>query len=129
MPKMKSIFFKILIVVSTYNIFLAEAADESNWLLKWVNAVGGKSGRDRIRTGDLHLDDIPNILKSLIDVFIWLAGTVSVLFIIIGWYKILYGSFQQDHSKWRSTIVMALTWFVISVLAWVIVQFIFDNVK
>lgn len=37
-----------------------------------------------------------------------LAGTIAVIFVIIGAYKILFGSLQQDKTKGRDTIIAAL---------------------
>lgn len=89
------------------------------WLLKWVEWD--------LRTGDVHSDDIAGALKWMIDIFLWLAWTIAVIFVIIWAYKLLFGSLKSDHTQWRETITMALTGFAISVLAWFIVKFIFDN--
>ena len=75
----------------------------------------------------ITLKDIPEMIKSAIEFFIWIAWTIAVIFIIIWAYKILFGSLQQDKTKWKDTIIMALWGFVIATLAWFIVQFIFDN--
>ena len=92
-----------------------------------IDSAESMSALEKIRTGNLHTEDIPNIINGLINIFIWVAGTVSVVFVIVGAYQLLFGSLSQDHTKWRTTIVMALTGFGISVLAWFIVQFLFDN--
>ena len=75
----------------------------------------------------LSLTDIPNMIKNMIEFFIWIAWTIAVIFVIVWAYKILFGSLQQDKTKWKDTIIMALWGFVIASLAWFIVQFIFDN--
>jgi hypothetical protein len=91
------------------------------WFLWWVK------DEKQIRDGDIHIDDIPNIIQYLIDILLWIAWTISVIFVIVWAYKLLFGSLQWDHTKWRSTIIMALTGFAISALAWFIVKFIFSN--
>ncbi len=57
-----------------------------------------------------------------------IAGTIAVLFIIIGAYKLLLGSTSQDSSKGKDTIFMAITGFVIASLAWLIIRTIIDNI-
>jgi len=75
----------------------------------------------------ITLGDIPKMIKNMIEFFIWIAWTIAVIFVIVWAYKILFGSLQQDKTKWKDTIIMALWGFVIASLAWFIVQFIFDN--
>ncbi|MCD5380603.1 pilin [Candidatus Gracilibacteria bacterium] len=87
----------------------------------------GTEATEKIRTGDIHLEDIAPIINSMINIFLSLAGTIAVIFVIIGAYKMLFGSLTQDVTKGRSTIIMALTGFAISLLAWFIVKFIFNN--
>jgi type IV secretory pathway VirB2 component (pilin) len=94
----------------------------TNWLL-W------DSSTNKIRTWDFHIDDIPWILVWLIDIFLAIAWTVAVVFVIVWAYKLLFGSLQWDHTKWRETIIMAITGFAISALAWFIVKFLFNNLS
>jgi hypothetical protein len=56
-----------------------------------------------------------------------IAGTISVIFVIIWAYKILFGSIQQDKSQGRDTIIMALGWFAIAALSWVIIKIVLAN--
>jgi len=92
------------------------------WLLEWVGW-----SKENLRNWKLHIEDIAGAIKWMIDIFLWLAWTIAVIFVIIWAYKLLFGSTKGDISKWRETIIMALTGFAISVLAWFIVKFIFDN--
>jgi hypothetical protein len=82
-----------------------------------------------LRNGDIVLKDIPNILKWAIDFFITIAGTIAIIFIIIWSYKILFGSLEGDQTKWKDTIIMAISWFAIASLAWFIVKLIIDNLS
>lgn len=82
-----------------------------------------------LRNWDIHIEDIPNILKLAIDFFITIAWTVAIIFIIIWAYKILFGSLSDDKTKWKDTIIMALWWFAIASLAWLIIKFILDNLS
>lgn len=131
---MKSIFQTLLLswVIWVTQISSVFAAEDNQWLLQWVKDATWSDGKTvsaitRIRTWDLHLDDIPNVIHSLITIFISLAGTVSVIFVIVWAYKLLFGSLTWDPSKWKATIIMALTGFVISIMAWFIVKLIFNN--
>ncbi len=81
----------------------------------------------KIRNGNIHIDDIPKIIKSAIDFFMGIAGTIAVVFVIVWAYKILFGSLQQDKTKWRDTIIAALGWFALAALSWLIIRFIIDN--
>ena len=117
------LLYFIVSITSINKIF----ADENTGLLKWIIEKDWVSWQERIRKWDIHLDDIPNVIHWMINIFIGIAWTVSVVFVIIGAYKILFGAFEGDHTKWRNTITMAITGFAISVLAWFIVKFIFSN--
>lgn len=82
---------------------------------------------DKLKKWDVHIWDIPVMIKNAIDFFMWIAWTIAVIFIIIWAYKILFGSLEQDKTKWRDTILMALWGFIIAALAWFIVKTILDN--
>ncbi|MDD3302332.1 MAG: pilin [Candidatus Gracilibacteria bacterium] len=77
-----------------------------------------------IRNGDIHTDDIPCIIQNAIDVFMGIAGTVSVVFIIIGAYQILFGSLSKDTTKGKTTITYAIAGFVLAASSWLIIKFI-----
>jgi RsiW-degrading membrane proteinase PrsW (M82 family) len=94
----------------------------SDWGIFWKNMWDKLKKWDKITLGD-----IPNMIKNMIEFFISIAWTIAVIFVIVWAYKILFGSLQQDKTKWKDTIIMALWGFVIATLAWFIVQFIFDN--
>ena len=80
-----------------------------------------------LRNWDVHVWDIPVIIKWSIDFFITIAGTVAIIFIIIWAYKILLGSLEQDKTKWKDTIIIAIGWFALASLAWFIVKLLIDN--
>ncbi len=84
---------------------------------------------DKLRSWDVHLSDIPLALRAAIDFFMAIAGTISVIFIIIWAYRILFGSAQQDKTKGRDTIFAALTWLALAALAWTIVKVILANLS
>jgi hypothetical protein len=112
---MKYIYILLAFYVSTLSAF----ADEAENIL-WIDNA-------KLRKGDVHVEDIPKAIRSAIDFFMWIAGTVAVIFIIIGAYKILFWSIQQDKSKGRDTIIMALSWFALAALSWMIIKTIVAN--
>jgi hypothetical protein len=83
--------------------------------------------KEKLRTWDVHVDNIPGIIRAVIDYLMWIAWTISVIFIIIWAYQMLFWSLEWSNNKWKDTIIMALTWFAIAALSWFIVKLVFDN--
>ena len=111
---------KLLYIITWY--LLSVKYSFADWWLLWDSV----SEAD-IRKWDIHLDDIPEMIKDSIDFFIQIAWTVAIIFIIVWAYKILLGSLEQDKTKWKDTIIMALGWFAIASLAWFIIKLVIDN--
>jgi len=81
----------------------------------------------KLRDWSISLWDIPDMITYAINFFMWIAATISVIFIIIWAYKILFGSISQDKTKWRDTIIMAIWGFILASLAWFIIKLVLDN--
>ncbi len=114
---MKNLYY-IIWTISSINLTFAD----DTWILS------GLWDSEKIRNGDIHLEDIPKIIVGAIDFFLWIAWTVAVIFVIIWAYKILMWWFSWDKwTKWKQTIIAALIGFALAALAWFIVRFIFDN--
>lgn len=111
---MKKIFFFLL----AYFSILHQSFAADNYL--WIS-------NGRLRNGSVNIDDIPKAIRAAIDFFMGIAGTIAVIFVIIGAYKILFGSLQQDKTKGRDTIIMALGGFALAALSWMIVKIIINN--
>lgn len=94
----------------------------TDWGILWW--IGDK---EKLRTGDIHTDDIPKIISYAIDYLMWVAGTISIIFIILGAYKIALGTLEGDKSKGKETIYYALAGFVLVSLSWIIMKFVIDN--
>ena len=75
---------------------------------------------DMFRTGDFHLYNLPCYVKYLSQMLIGVAGTLSVIFVMIGGYRYLLGEEQQDAAK--KTITYALVGLAVSLSAWIIVD-------
>lgn len=116
---MKKIFLYILWFIYSINYKLYASNDA--WIL-W-----NEISQSDLRTWDIHTEDIPNIIKWAIDFWMSIAWTIAVIFVIIWAYQILFGSIEQDKSKWKNTVVMAIVWFAIASLAWFIIKLIIDN--
>ncbi|MDC0506157.1 hypothetical protein OAN96_01030 [Candidatus Gracilibacteria bacterium] len=116
---MKKIFYTLL--CSTALMYSSVFAD--------TGVLGGAGiTKEKIRRGDLHLTDIGPILKHAIDWIMGFAGTIAVIAIIIGAYKILFGSVSEgDTKKGKEYVAGALIGFGIAALAWFFVKLIIDN--
>jgi len=116
----KTIFIIIWFILSTKSIF---ANNNDAGILWWNWTITAED----LRKWEIHTDNIPNIIVWATDYIMWFAWTIALIFIIIWAYQILFGSLSQDKSKWRNTIIMAITWFAVASLAWIIVKMIIDN--
>ena len=125
---MKVLFF----LVWTFMPIIARASNL--WVLWWVEDSVDKDwntidAQERIRTWDIHVDDLPSIIITATDYLFWFAWTISVLFIIIWAYQIAIGSITSNTSSWRETIIYALWWFALASLSWIIIRFIIANLS
>ncbi len=88
--------------------------------------IGGSGGyciglADMIRSGNIHLWNLPCFVKYFTQTLIGIAGTVSVVFVMIGGFKyIVLG--EEGKAKAKSTITHALIGLAISLMAWIVVD-------
>lgn len=82
---------------------------------------------EKIRTGDIHSEDIPKILQWSIDYLMGFAATIAIIFIIVWAYKIALWSLEWEKSEWKKTIFLALGGFVLASVSWLILKLIIDN--
>ncbi len=78
---------------------------------------------DMIRSGDIHLRNLPCFIKYFSQVFIGVAGSLSVLFVMIGGYTYVLGK-DESKDKAKKTITYALIGLAVSLLAWIIVDIV-----
>jgi hypothetical protein len=78
---------------------------------------------DAIRTGDLHLNQIPCFIKYFSQTLIGIAGTLAVIFVMIGGYQYMLGSGDQK-DKAKNTILYALIGLAVTLMAWVLVDIV-----
>lgn len=89
--------------------------------------AGNSVSYSKLKNGDIVIGDIPKMIMGAIDFFMGLAGTIAIIFIIIGGYFIMFGDISSDKSKGKDIVFKAIAWFAISALSWVIIRFIIDN--
>lgn len=94
------------------------------WIL-WSNSCWVE--RNDLRTGSVDISNIPCLIQSTTNFLLWVAGTISVIFIIIWAYQILFGSLTQNTTKWKDTIISALIGFGLASLSWFIIKLVIDN--
>lgn len=77
-----------------------------------------------IKTGRIDMWLVPFYLVRVIDFGLLLAGLLSVLFIVIGGYHFIIGSYTEDKEKGKKTILYALGGLALCLLAYTIVNLI-----
>lgn len=77
-----------------------------------------------IRTGHVRLYMLPYFITYIANFLIGIAGTISVLFVILGGFWYMTGSITDDKEKGKKTITYALAGLGIALLAWIIVNVI-----
>ncbi len=76
-----------------------------------------------IRTGDISLRQIPCFIKFFSQTLIAIAGSVAVIFVMVGGYQyVLGGDDAKDTAK--KTITYALIGLAVSLLAWILVDIV-----
>jgi len=74
-----------------------------------------------IRTGDITLRQLPCFIKFFSQTLIAIAGSLSVIFIMVGGYR--YTLFSADgKEEAKKTITYAVVGLVVSLMAWVLVD-------
>jgi len=76
-----------------------------------------------IRTGDLSLRQVPCFIKFFAQTLIAIAGSVAVIFVMVGGYQLVLGSDASKDTA-KKTITNALLGLAISLMAWVLVDLV-----
>lgn len=77
-----------------------------------------------IKTGRFHFYLVPYIIRYLAEFGIGIAGTVSMLFIVIGGLQYMTGPVIQNKEQGKKTVTYALIGLVLTLAAWIIVNII-----
>ncbi len=110
---MKKIFYIIVWILLS---FQTSFATEN---ITWIS-------NKKLREGDVGLDDIWTLLSTLIKIWIYIAWSIAIIWIIFWAYKVLFGSLQGKN-EWKDAIFKSILWLIITFCAWLIVKIIFDN--
>lgn len=120
-----------LILLFIWNIANADI----NWWIFFTDSSNGDWGVfwpnmwDKLKSWDIHVDDIANMIRNAIEFFMSLVWLVAIIFIIIWAYQILFWSLSDDKQKWKNTVTAAIIWLALAILSWFIVKIIFDNLS
>ena len=76
-----------------------------------------------IRTGNLSLRQIPCFIKYFSQTLIAIAGSVAVIFVMVGGYRYVLGG-DTDKDPAKKTITYALVGLAVSLLAWIMVDIV-----
>jgi hypothetical protein len=112
---------KISLIIFTLFLNFFSKVHADTWIF-WECAT-----TTQIRNWGIDIDTIPCLLDNWIDFFMGIAWTISVIFIIIWSYQMLFWSLAKDNAKWKTTIIYAISWFVLASFSWAIIKFILDN--
>lgn len=88
-------------------------------------ALGGRciGLADKIRTGDISLYHIPCFIKYFTQTLVAIAGTISVIFIMIGGYKWTIESVDKKEEA-KNTIKFAIIGLIVSLSAWFLIDIV-----
>lgn len=112
--------YTLLILAFTYGNSYANDL----WIL-WKNNCN--VDKNSLRTWQIEINSIPCLIQSTTNFLLGIAGTISVIFIIIWAYQILFWSLTQNTTKWKDTIISALIGFALAALSWFIIKLVIDN--
>ncbi len=79
---------------------------------------------DMIRSGDIHLRNIPCFIKFFTQTLVGIAGSISVVFIMFGGYRYVVSSEEDAKSGGKKTIIYALIGLAVSLMAWIIIDLV-----
>lgn len=80
---------------------------------------------EKIRAGNIHLSDIPLFISYFISIAIVFAGIIAFLMIIVGGYQYIVGGLYSDmREQGKTTLIYAISGFVLSLLAYAIVNLV-----
>ena len=102
------------------------AANPSPTILPGADSTGPfKDLAAKIRSGDIHLSDIPTFITYFIQTAIVFAGIVAFIMILVGGYQYIIGGIYSDmRESGKTTVIYAISGFVLSLLAYGIVNLI-----
>lgn len=89
-----------------------------------------QEGIDKAGGGKATADDLPAMIQNIINVLLFLIGTISVVMIIVGGIRYVTSNGDQAQVKAaKDTIMYAVVGVVVALLAFAIVNFVVDKLK
>lgn len=76
-----------------------------------------------IQTGNIHLSNLPCFVKFFTQTLIGIAGSLAVIFVMIGGYRYVIGG-EENKDKAKKTITYALIGLAVSLSAWIIIDLV-----
>jgi hypothetical protein len=119
---MKKIFFYI---IAYFSIIKSSIANDA-----WILGIGdnGVTAQQLKEWDAITFDHIPKMIRSVIDFLLWVSWTIAIIFIIYWAYQLLlWPVTSNERTKWKNTIITAITWLAIAILAWAIIRLIIEN--
>lgn len=89
-----------------------------------------KKGADMTNSGGSAKQDLPDIITTIINVMLFIAGALAVIMIIYGGIRYITAHGDEKQVKVaKDTIVYSVVGLIIAILAYALVTFIFDRFK
>ena len=89
-----------------------------------------KKGADMTNSGGSAKQDLPDVITTIINVMLFIAGALAVIMIIYGGIRYITAHGDEKQVKVaKDTIVYSVTGLIIAILAYALVTFIFNTFK
>lgn len=89
-----------------------------------------QNGAKLVGGGGSAKQDLPDIITTIINVMLFIAGALAVIMIIYGGIRYITAHGDEKQVKVaKDTIVYSVTGLIIAILAYALVTFIFDRFK
>ncbi|MCK5460774.1 hypothetical protein KAI58_02215 [Candidatus Gracilibacteria bacterium] len=76
----------------------------------------------KVKEGTLSLGDVPLVIVYWLDWLTWLAGSIAVLFVVIGGYQYSIGGITDDKERGKKTLLYAIAGLIVTFFAWIAVD-------
>lgn len=78
----------------------------------------------KVADGTLELNDLPLLIIYWIDYVTWIAGSVSVIFLVYGGYQYLFSGVTDDKEDGKKTVLYVACGLPVIFFAWYVVNFL-----
>lgn len=78
----------------------------------------------KVADGTLELNDLPLVIIYWIDWLTWLAGSIAVIFLIIGGYQYIFGGLTDDKENGKKTFLYAVSGLIVVFFSWIAINLI-----